>query len=282
MTADLLDRTYVITGANAGIGRTTALALACRGARVVLACRSAAKTDPVVAEIREAAGHDRVRFIELDLASLQSVATCAERLIVEEGPIHGLINNAGLTAAKGQTTADGFELSFGVNHLGHFALTLRLLERLTQSHARIVNVASKAHYDCKALDLNALRGPAQTVVGMAEYARSKLCNVLFTREAARRWADRGVTTYALHPGVVASEIWRRVPQPARWLMTRFMRSVEDGATTTLYCATDPALAEETGRYYDDCTERKPSALARDEALAAELWTRSCEWTGLVG
>lgn len=282
MNPELADRTYVVTGANAGIGRVTARELARRGASVVLACRSEDKTRPVIDEIREAAGHDRVRFVELDLASLASVAACAERLLLDEGPIHGLINNAGLTAAKGQTTADGFELSFGVNHLGHFALTLRLLERLTQSRARVVNVSSKSHYDADDIDFAALRGPARTLIGIEEYAVSKLCNVLFTREAARRWADRGITTYALHPGVIASEIWRRVPQPFRWIMTRFMRSTDDGAATTLYCATDPALAEHSGRYYDDCTERKPSRPARDEQLAATLWDRSCEWTGLNG
>lgn len=281
MTPDLADRTYVVTGANAGIGRVTARELARRGATVILACRSEDKTRPVIDDIRALAGHDRVRFVELDLASLASVAACADRLR-DEGPIHGLINNAGLTATQGDRTADGFELTFGVNHLGHFALTLRLLDRLSEGRARVVNVSSKSHYDADDIDFAALRQPTQTRVGLREYAVSKLCNVLFTREAARRFADRGVTTYALHPGVIASEIWRRVPQPFRWIMTRFMRSVDDGAATTLYCATDPALAEHSGRYYDDCAERKPSRPARDDQLAAALWTRSCEWTGLDG
>ncbi|MEZ4436016.1 MAG: SDR family NAD(P)-dependent oxidoreductase [bacterium] len=158
MTPDLADRTYVVTGANAGIGRVTARELARRGATVILACRSEDKTRPAIDDIRALAGHDRVRFVELDLASLASVAACADRLR-DEGPIHGLINNAGLTATQGDRTADGFELTFGVNHLGHFALTLRLLDRLSEGRARVVNVSSKSHYDADDIDFAALRQP---------------------------------------------------------------------------------------------------------------------------
>ena len=120
---------------------------------------------------------------------------------------------------------------FGVNHLGHFAFTMALLDCLTSSQARIVNVASDAHYQAKGIDFDRLRRPARGITGMAEYSVSKLCNVLFTQELARRLAGTGVTSYALHPGVVASDIWRRVPWPVRPLVTRRMLTVEQGAQT---------------------------------------------------
>jgi NAD(P)-dependent dehydrogenase (short-subunit alcohol dehydrogenase family) len=169
-------------------------------------------------------------------------------------------------------------MTFGVNHLGHFALTQSLLERLNDSApARIVNVSSDAHYDAKGIDFEALRRPARNITALHEYAVSKLCNVLFTQELARRLAGTGVTSYALHPGVVASDIWRRVPWPVRPLIKRRMLSVTDGAATSLYCATSPDVAQTSGRFYDTCAERAPSAVATPE-LAAELWRHSQEWT----
>ena len=166
---------------------------------------------------------------------------------------------------------------FGVNHLGHFAFTMALLDRLISSQARIVNVASDAHYGAKGIDFDRLRRPARGITGMAEYSVSKLCNVLFTQELARRLAGTGVTSYALHPGVVASDIWRRVPWPIRPLITRRMLTVEQGARTSLYCATSPEVADVSGRYYDDCAEREPSPVATAD-LAGELWQRSDAWT----
>jgi retinol dehydrogenase 12 len=167
---------------------------------------------------------------------------------------------------------------FGVNHLGHFAFTLALLDCLTSSKARIVNVSSDAHYAARGVSFDQLRRPARGITGMAEYAVSKLCNVLFTQELARRLAGTGVTSYSLHPGVVASDIWRRVPSPVRPLITRRMLTVDQGAQTSLYCATAPELAEVSGRFYDKCAEREPSRVATPE-LAGQLWERSAEWAG---
>ena len=152
-------------------------------------------------------------------------------------PLHVLINNAGV--ARRGLTSDGFELIFGVNHLGHFAFTTALLECLTSSQARIVNVASDAHFQAPGVDFDRLRRPARTIAAMREYAVSKLCNVIFTQELARL-AETGVTAHALHPGVVASDIWRRVPWPVRPLITRRMLTVDEGARTSLYCATAPS------------------------------------------
>jgi NAD(P)-dependent dehydrogenase (short-subunit alcohol dehydrogenase family) len=279
--SELADRTFIITGANTGIGKITARELARQGARVVLACRSKEKTLPVIEELRGATGNDRIEHAPLDLGDLASVRACAEDLLARELPIHGLINNAGLGGQRG-LTKDGFELQFGTNHLGHYLLTRLLLDRIVASGpARIVNVSSQAHYNTKQIDWDAVRQRTRTVSGMREYAVSKLANVLFTKELARRLEGTAVTTYAVHPGVVATDVWRRVPGPVRWLMKKFMITPEEGARASLRCATAPELAGETGRYYDvGGKERRPSRLADDVALAAELWTRSAAWTGL--
>jgi len=276
MEGDLSGRTFLVTGGNTGIGLATTRALASRGARIHLACRSEEKGRAAVAAVAAEAGSDQVRFLHLDLAELASVRASAQAFLALGEPLHVLINNAGVAGRRG-LTKDGFELMFGVNHLGHFAFTTALLDCLTNSKARIVNVASDAHYAAKSVNFDQLRRPARGITGMAEYAVSKLCNVLFTEELARRLAGTGVTSHSLHPGVVASDIWRRVPWPVRPLMTRRMLTVDQGAQTSLYCATSPELAEVSGQYYDNCAERAPNPAATAE-LAAQLWRHSEEWT----
>jgi retinol dehydrogenase 12 len=199
---DLDGRTFLVTGANTGIGLATATALAVRGGRVHVACRSEQKGQAAQAAIAAAAGPDHVSFLKLDLADLASVRASARQFLALGEPLHVLVNNAGIGGQKG-LTKDGFELMFGVNHLGHFALTIALLDRLTSSQARIVNVASDAHYAAKGIDFDQLRHPARGITGMAGYSVSKLCNVLFTQELARRLAGTGVTSYALHLGHLA-------------------------------------------------------------------------------
>ena len=271
---DLDGRTFCITGANTGIGRETAVTLAGRGGRVVLVCRSEDKTRPVLDEIARAGGD--AAFVACDLADLASVRAAAAEIVGLDEPIHVLINNAGVAGHRGET-AQGFELAFGVNHLGHFLLTTRLLDTLRASGpARIVNVSSQAHTGAKGIDWDAVRRPTKTATAMREYSVSKLANVLFTQELARRLDPAEVTTHALHPGVVASDIWRRIPRPIRSLMTRRMIGTDEGARTSLYCATAPELTAETGGYYDDCARVEPSAVATAE-LAAELWRRSEAW-----
>ena len=273
---DLDGLTFLVTGANTGIGLATATALAVRGGRVHVACRSEQKGRDAQAAIAAAAGPDHVSFLQLDLANLASVRASAQAFLALGEPLHVLINNAGVGGQRG-LTKDGFELMFGVNHLGHFAFTMALLDRLTSSKARIVNVASDAHYAAKGIGFDQLRRPARGITGMAEYSVSKLCNVLFTQELARRLSGTGVTSSALHPGVVASDIWRRVPWPIRPLITRRMLTVAQGAQTSLYCATSPELASVSGRYYDNCAEREPSPVATAE-LAGQLWEHSAAWT----
>jgi retinol dehydrogenase 12 len=275
--SELAGRTFLVTGGNTGIGRATVTALAQRGGRVFLTARSAAKGEAAVAEIKAATGNDSVFFLPLDLADLDSVRSCAAAFLALGEPLHVLLNNAGVAGRRG-LTRQGFELTFGVNHLGHFALTEALLGCLTDSApSRVVTVSSDAHYSAPGIDFEVLNRPARGITGMREYAVSKLGNVLFTQELARRVAGTGVTTYALHPGVVASDIWRRVPWPVRPLITRRMLSTTEGAATSLYCATSPDVAEASGRFYDKCAERAPSAVATPE-LGRLLWDRSETWT----
>jgi retinol dehydrogenase 12 len=273
-------RTFLITGANTGIGLATAIGLARDGGRVYIGCRSAAAGEAAVARIQAATGSTTVRLLPLDLASLDSVRACAATFLARDEPLHVLVNNAGVGGQRGRLTADGFEVHFGVNHLGHYALTLLLLDRLKASGpgARIVNVSSEAHYGARGIDFAALRRPG-SFTGQREYAVSKLCNVLFTEELARRLDGAGVTACALHPGVVASDIWRRVPPLARHLLTSRMLTIEQGAVTSLYCATSPAVGAESGLFYDKCAVRPASPVATPE-LAGLLWKHSTEWTGL--
>src|SRR5215469_3311228 len=168
---ELAGRTFLVTGGNTGIGRATATGLAQRGGRVYVACRSEEKGRRAVAEIAAATGNDGVVLLSLDLADLASVRRCAQEFLARDEPLHVLINNAGVGGQRG-LTADGFEMHFGVNHLGHFALTMGLLERLKTSVpcARIVNVSSEVHYSAKGIAFDALRKPTRSFAGMREYA----------------------------------------------------------------------------------------------------------------
>ncbi len=270
-------KTCFITGANTGIGRATAKALAARGAHVLLACRSLDKGEEAASAIRRETENPKVEAVELDLGSFASVRRAAEAFLARDLALPLLVNNAGVAGQRG-LTKDGFELHFGTNHMGHFLLTTLLLDRIKASRpARIVHVSSKAHYDAEALDFSVLRTSTPTITGLREYSVSKLANVLFSAELARRLEGTGVTSYALHPGVVASDAWRRIPWPIRWFVTRGMITNEEGAKTSLHCATAPELANESGLYYDDCRPKEPSRLAQDPKLARELWERSEAW-----
>jgi retinol dehydrogenase-12 len=275
--SDLDGTTVVITGASSGIGAATARALGARGAKLLVACRSESRAAPVLDELA-AAGTPALGVVPIDLGDLDAVRGAADALAERLPRFDVLINNAGLAGGRGRgLTPSGFELAFGTNHVGHFLLTTRLLDSLGEgAPRRVVTVASKSHYQAKGIDFDAVRRPARSMTGLPEYAVSKLANVLFSQELARRLTERGIHTYVLHPGVVASEIWRNVPGPLRFLMTRFMKSPEEGARTSVYCASSPEIADDTGRYYTDCAEKEPNAAATPE-LAAELWRRSEEW-----
>lgn len=273
---DLEGKVVAITGANIGIGRAAAEALAERGAQLRLLCRSLDKAAPVVDALRSKTD---VVAIACDLGNLGSVRQAATELLARDEPLHVLINNAGVGGQRGVTN-DGFELHFGVNHLGHFLLTNLVLDRLKASApARIVHVASGSHFKARKIDWDAVQHPTSSVSGFPEYTVSKLANVLFNAELARRLAGSGVTTYAVNPGRVASNIWNRMPWPLRPLFKLTMWSTERGAYSTTRAATD---LDGTGRYFDKHGVEQPASdPGRDRDLAAELWSRSAKWISLA-
>lgn len=266
-------RLALVTGSNTGIGRATAEALARAGAHVVLANRSEERTRPVLEAIRSAGGS--AEFHALDLADLDAVKRSARAFLDSGRPLHVLVANAGLVRVR-EKTAQGYESTMGVNHLGHYLFVRLLVPALEAgAPARVVVVASRAHERLLARRFDFGWFHATTsYTGWADYQRSKLCNVLFSRELARRVDPQKVCTYSVHPGGIASDIWRVVPQPLR-LFTLLLRSVEEGAVGSLSCATDPAKWGQTGRYWGPSGEpRKESRLGQDDALARQLW----EWS----
>ena len=273
---DQTGRTVLVTGATSGIGLVTARELASRGATVYITARSADKGRRALDQLAAATGSERLHALELELGELDSVRACADAFLATGEPLHVLVNNAGLAGQRG-ITPSGFELAFGTNHVGPFLLTELLTERLVQSApARVVNVASAGHFQAPGIDYEGVRRRTKVRTGFPEYCVSKLANVLHATELGRRLDGTGVTTYSLHPGTVATDIWRKVPWPVRILMKRRMDSPEDGARTSLYCATAPELADRSGRYYDSCEERTPSEIVTPQ-LGVELWERSVEW-----
>jgi NAD(P)-dependent dehydrogenase (short-subunit alcohol dehydrogenase family) len=275
-------RTVVVTGANSGVGKATATALAGAGADTVITARSEERGRAAVTEIRRASGSDRVDLVRFDLGDLASVRRGAAEILERCPKIDVLVNNAGLVQSERSETVDGFEATFAINHLGPFLLTRLLTERLVASApARVVNVASTAHQAARhGLDFDDLQS-TRNYRGMRAYGRSKLANILFTDELARRLAGTGVTANSLHPGTVATGFARdhdatgflafgiKVIKP-------FILTPEQGARTSVYLATSPDVAEVSGRYFVKCRARTPSPAAQDVAAATLLWSVSEE------
>ena len=279
MRDDMTGKTVLITGASAGIGKATAVELAARGAHVVLACRDLDKAAAARAEILARTPAARVDLVPLELASLRSVRACAERVIADYPRLDVLIDNAGIFPPTLRKTEDGFEMQIGVNHLGHFLLTNLLVDRLVASApARVVHVSSMMHAGGK-IDFSSFRGPAK-YSAYAAYRQSKLANILFSNELARRLAGRGVTSNALHPGGVATEIMRDASLPMRLLARVAFTTPEKGARTSVYLASSKAVEGVTGRYFVSCKEAKTDPLASDAALARQLWDESAKLVGL--
>ncbi|XP_005479970.1 retinol dehydrogenase 12 isoform X1 [Zonotrichia albicollis] len=280
-TARLEGKVVIITGANTGIGKETARDLALRGARVIIACRDTAKAEAAASEIRAETGNQEVIAKKLDLADTKSIREFAERFLAEEKELHILINNAGVMLCPYSKTADGFEMQLGVNHLGHFLLTFLLLERLKQcAPARIVNVSSLAHHGGR-IRFHDLQGEKSYNRGLA-YCHSKLANVLFTRELARRLQGTKVTANALHPGSVYSDLVRH-SSVMTWLwkiFSFFLKTPCEGAQTSIYCAVAEELESVTGQYFSDCQPAYVSPRGRDDETAKKLWSVSCELLGI--
>jgi NAD(P)-dependent dehydrogenase (short-subunit alcohol dehydrogenase family) len=275
-------RVVVITGANTGIGKQTAIGLAGMGATVVLACRNQAKADAAAAGVTASTGNADVHVVRLDLADLESVRTAAQEILDRWDRLDVLVNNAGLVLKSREFTAQGFEATFGINHLGHFLLTTLLLDRLRASApARIVNLSSVGHHFAFGGipwdDLHHDRG----YTANGAYCESKLANILFTRELARRLPADEVTVNACHPGAVRSEFastddMGRLYGGLMKLIGVFMISARAGARTSIHLASAPALAGQTGGYYVRRKPGHPSRRARDDEAARRLWDVSEE------
>ena len=279
MTASVQGKTVLITGANSGIGKETAVALVRAGATVVITSRDSQKGEQAAADIRQRSGAD-VTLMPLNLASFTSIRALADGFLQRYEKLHLLINNAGLVLSERSETEQGFETTFGVNHLGHFLLTQLLLDRIKGSApARIVNVSSGAHRRVgSGLDFDDLQS-AKGYSAFRVYGRSKLANIYFTRELARRLQGTGVTVNALHPGVVATGFARDgdAKPPFSWLITLarpFFRSPEKGAQTSIFVASAPELDGVTGKYFADSKETEPTSIAQDDEAARRLWTAS--------
>jgi retinol dehydrogenase-14 len=275
------ERTAIVTGASSGIGRHTALGLARTGMRVVMVGRDRDRTEAARRFVIERSGSDRVVIALADFSSLDQVRHLADEILSANSRLDLLVNNAGLMSPKYRFSFDGFELTFAVNHLAPFLLTNLLLERLeASSPARIVTVASEAHRGHR-LNLNTLGQPHDWSM-LRAYGRSKLCNILFTRELAARPSGSSVAATCLHPGGVATAIGQRggLPELVWRLMKPLMKSAEKGAETSLFLATVADPTPFHGGYVIGKSLARPDPVALDRKLARGLWDESARLAGL--
>jgi NAD(P)-dependent dehydrogenase (short-subunit alcohol dehydrogenase family) len=281
----LVGRTVVMTGATSGIGLAAAIELAARGARLALVARSPARAEHALEQIRARAPRADVEIVRADLSVMSEVARAAEEVARRCPQIDVLFNNAGVVKLRREVTADGYEATFATNHLAYFLFTSRLLDRLRATPgARIVSTASEAHRFGGALDFGDLMHERR-YRGMVVYGRSKLANILWTRELTHRLEGSGVTANCFHPGAVATRLgqtdaaWTRlVGRVLGW----FMRPPERGAATGVWLACSRDVAGVSGHYYADERERQPAAPARDDAAARRLWAVSEDLVAKAG
>jgi NAD(P)-dependent dehydrogenase (short-subunit alcohol dehydrogenase family) len=281
MSGPMQGKTVLITGGNSGIGKFTAIGLAKLGAKVVFTSRNQRKGDVARAEIREAAKTQQVEFMDLDLADFASIERFAAEFLRKHERLDVLVLNAGLVLDERSTTKQGFETTFGVNHLGHMLLTELLLDRMKASApARILVLSSDAHQGARqGLDFDDLMAERK-YSGWMVYCRSKLANILYTRALAKRLEGTGITVNAVHPGFVASgfasnDDMRGMANRVGMLLLRpFALSSEKGARTSVWVASDPQFERETGGYYARCKPAKLTSAAKDDAAAERLWTES--------
>lgn len=282
-----MPRTAIVTGANSGIGKATAAGLAERGFHVVMVCRSEARGRAAQQEIRRQTGSEALDLLLADLAVQQEIHRLADAILDRYARIDVLVNNAGVYRAHRKLTPDGVEQTWAVNHLAYFLLTNRLLDRLkatanAHGEARVVNVGSEAYRGAR-LDLDDPNFERETYNGMQAYARSKLANLLFTFELARRLRGTGVTVNCVHPGMVATRIWDRNNDWlswAAWLFKWAYKRPEKGARGLIHLATSPEVRGVTGTYFDGTEPTTPEPKAYDEQTARRLWKLSAKMTRL--
>jgi len=280
----LAGKTAVITGATSGIGRATAVELARRGARLLLVGRNETRAKETLDAIRAAAPKCDAEVIRGDFAAQAEVRRVGEELAKRVDALDLLINNHGVTLMKRETTPDGFEATFAINHLGYFHLTGILLPKLRATKgARIVSVASEAH-KFGALDLADLHSEKK-YAAMRVYGKSKSANIHFTRELARRYGSADLTINCVHPGGVSTNLGAgqggAAMKALHKLIMLFIGTPEEGAETSLYAATSPDAAGRSGAYYSDCKLKEPAPHCRDDATAKRLWDVSERLTGFT-
>jgi NAD(P)-dependent dehydrogenase (short-subunit alcohol dehydrogenase family) len=275
-------KSVVITGATSGIGEVAALTLAKMGARIVFVARDKSRADATLARLRSSAPGIAHSMHLADLSRVAEMKRVAAQIADQEPRIDVLINNAGAMFATRQLTEDRLERTFALNHMAYFVLTAGLREQLLASGAaRIINTASEAHRGAS-LDIDDLQF-AKGYGAMKAYNRSKLCNILFTRELARRLRGTGVTANCLHPGFVATRFADQsggLISNVVWLAKFFAMSPAKGAETIVYLASSPNVAGTTGEYFYKCLLTKPSTRGLDDRAALELWQRSASLAGI--
>ena len=277
--AQLTGKTCLVTGANAGIGLETARGLAEMGATVVMVCRDRERGEAAQREIKQSTGNDAVELMVCDLASQASMRQFAADFKQRHDRLDVLVNNAGVLLRERSLNEDGIESTFAVNHLGYFLVTNLLLDVLKKSSpSRIVNVSSTAHKYGK-LDIGGwVAGRDYSAFGA--YSNSKLANVLFTYELARRLQGTGVTANCLHPGGVGTNLFRGLPGFLQTLIKLVTIGPERGARTSIYLASSPEVEGITGKYFVRRRQQKSSETSRNEEAARRLWEVSEELTGL--
>jgi retinol dehydrogenase 14 len=277
-------KTCIVTGANSGIGKETALGLAQLGAHVVMVCRNREKGQMALEDIRRESGSSEVDLLIADMSSRASVRALAEQIKQKYSRLHVLVNNAGGASPSGARSVDGIEMTLAANHLGAALLTLLLLDLLKASApSRIINVSSEAQRRAR-LDMNDLQFERRKYSGFAAYGQSKLLMNAFTFELARRLEGTGVTANCLHPGVVATNIWSANPPPfiLKLIITLakpFMLNSKQGAEVPLYLAISPGMAQVSGEYFVKSKPAKPNPLSRDPKVAGEIWQWTTTMTG---
>lgn len=272
-------KNIIITGGTSGIGKEAAISLAGKGACIILPSRNMEKGEQVKNRITGITGNRNVHIMKCDLASFDSIRTFAAEFRERFDILHILINNAGIWELRKKQSADGIELNFAVNHLGPFLLTNLLLDELRKgAPSRIINVSSRYHRWWR-FNFNDPES-VKFYFSIRSYGRSKLANILFTRHLAEMVKNDRITVNCLHPGLVATDIFRGLPGLFRILARPFMVSCRRGARTIVYLATSPDVNDITGEYFYREKKSKPSRAARDSKAAEKLWDLSREYTGI--
>ncbi|WP_445665109.1 SDR family oxidoreductase [Fodinibius sp. AD559] len=281
---DLANKLCIVTGANSGIGKATARSFAADGAYVIMICRNEDRAKAARQDIIEDTGNTGIKIILADLAVQHDVRSAADQINQEFDQIDVLVNNAGLIANERKETIDGIEKTLAINHLAPFLLTNLLWDSLQQSKdARIINVSSEVHkVGAKVFDIENLQ-LTENYSAINAYGVSKLCNIMFTHELAKRTENSTITAYSLHPGVVRTQLAEEAGWAMKffyWIGKPFMRSPKSGAATTIYLTTSDEVTSMSGQYFKDKNVAEPADIAYNDDLTSKLWTRSEELTGL--